>query len=111
MPSVKNPREGTHRELIELLMIMGQKMNSVHLLQKGKKRAVGRRKCRIKNGLGIVIFRERGSDFSLRSRQIGPSDFFGPRSKVVLRIEDNTWASVSRFFDKLREVEVLSYLV
>ena len=29
---------------------------------------------------------------------------------MVLRIEDYTWASVSRVFDKLCEVGVLSYL-
>ena len=40
----------------------------------------------------------------------GPSDRFGPRSKVVLYIEHYTWALVSRVFDKLREVGVLSYL-
>ena len=40
----------------------------------------------------------------------GPSDRFGPRSKVVLHIEDYTWAPVSGFFDKLREVGVSSYL-
>ena len=50
------------------------------------------------------------SDFSLRSRAIGPSDFFGPRRKVVLHIEDYMWASVSGVFDKLCEVGVLSYL-
>ena len=50
------------------------------------------------------------SDFSLKSRAIGPSEFFGPRRKVVLRIEDYTWAPVLRSFDKIREVGVLSYL-
>ena len=40
----------------------------------------------------------------------GPSDRFEPRSKVVLHIEDYTWAPVSGVFDKLREVGVLSYL-
>ena len=40
----------------------------------------------------------------------GPSDRFEQRSKVVLHIEDYTWAPVSRVFDKLREVGVLSYL-
>ena len=49
-------------------------------------------------------------NFSLRSRAIGPSNFFGPRSKVVLRSEGFMWASVSGVFDKLREVGVLSYL-
>ena len=38
--------------------------------------------------LGFDIFSERVSDFSLRSWAIGPSDFFGPRRKVVLRGED-----------------------
>ena len=50
------------------------------------------------------------SDFSLKSRAIGPSEFFRPRRKVVLRIEDYTWAPVLRSFDKIREVGVLSYL-
>ena len=49
-------------------------------------------------------------DFSLRSRAIGPSDFFGPRRKVVLRGEGNEWAPVSWSCDKLCDVRVLSYL-
>ena len=40
----------------------------------------------------------------------GQSDRFGPRSKVILGIEDNAWTPVSWSFDKLREVGVLSYL-
>ena len=48
-------------------------------------------------------------DFSLRSRAIGPSNSFGARRKFVLRGEGNAWAPVSRSFDKLREVGVLSY--
>ena len=48
--------------------------------------------------------------FSLRSRLIRLSDFFGARRKVVLRDEGNTWALVLGSFNKLREVEVLSYL-
>ena len=59
----------------------------------------------------FVIFRERGSDFSLRSRPIKPLNFFGVRRKVVLRGEGNAWASVSRSFDKIREVWVVSYLL
>ena len=59
--------------------------------------------------LGFVIL-EKESTFSLRSRAIGPSDFFGPRRKVVLRGEGNAWAPVLRSFNKLREVGVLSYL-
>ena len=50
------------------------------------------------------------SDFSLRSRAIGPSDFVGTRRKAVLRSEGFAWAPVLRSFDKLREVGVLSYL-
>ena len=58
----------------------------------------------------VLIFLERESTFSLRSRAIGHPDFFGTRSKVAKRGEDNTWAPVSRVFDKIREVGVLSYL-
>ena len=50
-------------------------------------------------------------DFSLRSQAIAPSDSFGARRKVVLRDEGNAWAPVSRNFDKLCEVGVLSYLI
>ena len=57
-----------------------------------------------------MIFRERESAFSLRSRSIGPSDFFGPRRKVVLRGKGNAWAPVLGVFDKLLDVGVLSYL-
>ena len=60
--------------------------------------------------LGFYIFSERVSDFSLRSRAIGPSDFFGPISKAVLHSEDFAWVSVLGSFDKLRKVGVLSYL-
>ena len=49
-------------------------------------------------------------NFSLRSRPIGPSDFFGPRKKVALRGEDYAWAPVLGSFDKLHDVGVLSYL-
>ena len=48
--------------------------------------------------------------FSLDLWLIRPSDFFGPRRKVVLCIEDNAWAPVLRSFDKLHEVGVSSYL-
>ena len=57
------------------------------------------------------IFKERMCNLSLGFWVFGSSDRFGPRSKVVLRIEDYTWALVSGVFDKLREVGVLSYLV
>ena len=58
----------------------------------------------------VWCFRERRRLFSLGLRPIGPSDFFGPRSKVVVRIEDYTWAPILGVFDKLYEVGVLSYL-
>ena len=58
----------------------------------------------------VWCFRERRYPFSLGLRSIEPSNFFGPRSKVVLHIEDYTWASISGVFDKPREVGVLSYL-
>ena len=48
--------------------------------------------------------------FSLRSRLIRPSDFFGVRRKVVLRGEGDAWVQILRSLDKLREVGVLSYL-
>ena len=60
--------------------------------------------------LRFSFFRERMSNFSLRSRAIGPSDFFEPRSKAVLRSEGFAWVPVLGSFDKLREVGVLSYL-
>ena len=49
-------------------------------------------------------------NFSLRSRAIGPSDFFRSRRKVALHGEDYAWALVLGSFEKLREVGVLSYL-
>ena len=39
----------------------------------------------------IWVFSERGSDFSLRSREIRSSDFFGPRRKVGLCSKDYAW--------------------
>ena len=50
-------------------------------------------------------------NFSLRFPAFGPSDFFGPRSKVVQRGEGFACVPVSGSFDKLREVGVLSYLI
>ena len=75
---------------------------------KTKKRAERKWRC---SGLGFMVFRERGSGFSLGFRSIGPSDFFGPRRKVVLRSEGFVWAPVLGSFNKLCEVGVLSYLV
>ena len=64
----------------------------------------------VSEGFDIFRERERESTFSLRSQAIGPSDFFGPRRKVVLCGKGNAWAPVSWSFDKLRAVGVLSYL-
>ena len=58
----------------------------------------------------IFFFRERESTFSLRLRTIGPSDFFGPKSKTALHDESFAWAPVRGVFDKLHEVGVSSYL-
>ena len=69
--------------------------------------------CRIRMGCSRYRFEgfsERESAFSLRSRAIGPSDFFGQRRKVVLRDNDYVWAPVLRSFNKIHEVGVLSYL-
>ena len=111
VPSVKNLREGTHREFWKFLMRMGQKMNSVHLPQFEDQIGSGwTGSAESELRFEILIFRERGSDFSLRSRAIGPSDFFEPRRKVALRDEDYAWAPILRSFDKLREVGVLSFL-
>ena len=60
--------------------------------------------------LGFGFSSERVSDFSLRSQAIGPSDFFGPRSKAVLHSEGFAWVPLLGSFDKLCEVGVLSYL-
>ena len=49
-------------------------------------------------------------NFSLGFRTIGPSDFFGPRRKVVLHNVGIAWVPVLGSFDKLRKVGVLSYL-
>ena len=65
------------------------------------------RRC---SSLGFLFSSERVSDFYLRYRAIGPLDFFGPRSKAILRSEGFAWVPVLRSFDKLREVGVLSYL-
>ena len=54
--------------------------------------------------------RERKCVFSLDFQSIGPSVFDRERRKVALRGEGNAWAPVLRGFNKLREVEVLSYL-
>ena len=56
-------------------------------------------------------FLERVCNFSLGFPAFRPSNFFGPRSKVVLRGEGYAWTPVSGSFDKLRKVGVFSYLI
>ena len=53
---------------------------------------------------------ERVLSFSLGLRTIRPSEVFRARRKVALRDETYVWTPVLRSFDKLRKVEVLSYL-
>ena len=57
------------------------------------------------------VFRERKSNFSLDFSVFGPSDFVGPRSKVVLPYKGYVWALVLWSFDKLQKVRVFSYLI
>ena len=82
-------------------------MNIFSLYSKDQKREAG---GEIHSELRFWVFRVRGSDFSLRSRAIGSSEFFGARRKVVLRCEGKAWTPVSWSLDKLRELGVLSYL-
>ena len=65
---------------------------------------------RIDSELRFWVFRVRVSDFSLSFRVIRLLDFFGARSKVVLRSDGFTWVPVLRSLDNLREIGVLSYL-
>ena len=44
-------------------------------------------------------FRKRNSNFSLDFPVFGPSDFVGPRSKVVVRGKGYAWAPVLWSFD------------
>ena len=56
------------------------------------------------------FFRVRERDFSLGFWAIRPSEFVGTRSKVALHDENFEWAPILKSFNKLREVEYLSYL-
>ena len=100
------------RDMDDIFGILNEKKTKLQIVffffkKKGENVKREKRGCR---ELGFDNFSERVSDFSLRSRAIRQSDFFGPRRKVVLRIEDNVWAPVSWSFDKLCEVGVLFYL-
>ena len=53
---------------------------------------------------------ERERDFSLKYWAIRPSEVFGPRRKDALCGLAYAWTPVLGVFDKLHEVEDLSYL-
>ena len=103
----KSKRRDTNG-IIEILNEEKDKMLNSSPSSKRKERTC-RREGELQR-LGFLVFRERRCHFSLRSRAIRPSEFFGARRKVVLRGEGNVWAPVLRSFDKIREVGVLSYL-
>ena len=83
--------------------------NSDHLLSSKAKRKRAGEGGNLRR-LGFWVFSERVSDFSLRSRAIRSSDFFGPRSKAVLRSEGFAWVPVLGSFNKLCDIGDLSYL-
>ena len=84
-------------------------MHSIILFLQKAKRKLGEGEKERQKVL-FFIFSERKCNISLRFWAIRPSEFFGARRKVVLRGEGNAWVLVLGVFDKLREVEVLSYL-
>ena len=90
-------------------MIIRQKKRIV-LFSQIVKEAKNVRNQKIGPVVEISFFRVRRWTFSLKSREIRPSEFVGTRRKVALRGESNVWAPVLRSFDKLHEVGVLSYL-
>ena len=95
VPSVKNPRLEDMDDINRIVNEEKDKTsNSGFLLQKERRKRAGGKWRRRK--LGFVIFRERESAFSLRSRAIGPSDFFVARRKVALRGEDYACSGGSR---------------
>ena len=55
-------------------------------------------------------FRERSSNFSLRSTEIEPLVFIEARGKVSLHDESFAWVLESGFFAKLQKVRVFFYL-
>ena len=85
-------------------------MSSSSFSNTKRKRGGKKKGCSGYGIYGFLVFRERVSHFSLDLRAIRPSEFFGTRRKVVLRIEAYAWVPVLGVFDKLREVEVSSYL-
>ena len=88
-------------------------MNNVHLPQFEDQMGRNGRMLEVDAVAGFFFFsffREKMSNFSLRSRAIGLSDFFGPRSKAVLSSEGFVWVPVLGSLRKLRNVGVLSYL-
>ena len=105
---IKRVERGTWKALFE--MLMNETNKSIVMFSKGKRSKTCRGRHFSGSELRFCYFRERVYIFSLRSRVVRPSEFFGPRRKVVLCSEGNTWAPVLRSFDKLREVRVSSYL-
>ena len=91
MLSVKNPKLRDMIGIFELLIRKRQKMNSVHLLQRGKN---GQNAGLFMQWLDFMVFGERESTFSLGFRPIGSSVFDGARKKVTLRGEDYAWAPI-----------------
>ena len=65
---------------------------------------------RLVQRLVLWCFRVRRCTFSLRSRQIRLSEFFGARRKAALHDEAYAWAPVLGVFDNFREVGVSPYL-
>ena len=65
---------------------------------------------REEKGRRYFIFYFFSLSFFLRSMKIGPQVFVGTEGKVDLCDESYAWTPKSWSFNKLREVEVLSYL-
>ena len=108
-------RKSKLRDMISIMLFVNDNRTKLQIvssptIEKGQNVKGG--ECVLQSVKFFILEREREkeSTFSLRSRLIRPSDFFGARSKAVLRSEGFAWVPVLRCFDKLREVGVLSYL-
>ena len=89
---------------------MNETKESIVIFSKGKRSKTCRGRHFSGSELRFCYFRERVCIFSLRSRAIGPLEFYRRRRKAVLRGEGNAWAPFLGVFDKLREAGVSSYL-
>ena len=105
---VKTVERGTWKALFE--MLMNETKESIVIFSKGKRSKTCRERHFYGSELRFFYFRESVCIFSLKSWEVGPSEFFGPRRKAALLSEGNAWAPVLRSFDKLCEVGVSSYL-